>query len=380
MAARKTHEKFIQEFEQRGNKNVRILGNYEGDGVPMPVQCLIDQYVWNARPYNLLAGTGCPVCAGKAVMQGVNDLATERPDLVKYFVRPEDATKFTAFSNKKADLKCLDCGSIKQMNINALTQRGFSCSVCGDGVSFPNKFGRAMLLQLPLEYYESEWMPEWLKPYRYDHYFVYNNKQYVLEMDGAAGHGNRKFNSTEKDVQGLELDRIKDAGAQQNNVTVIRIDCKVSDSEYIIANLLDSKLAHIFDLSEVDWNHCEESLVKNLVKLVCDAYASEMHPVIQDIAKQYNLSRLTVRRYLKRGSKFGWCEYDAEKSKNNRWDSNRQKICSFDCQMDLICSYDSITQCAKNMSELYGYKFDKTNIARAAKSGKQYKGFYFKYA
>lgn len=44
--------------------------------------CEIDQYTWDATVYNRSKnGSGCPMCAGKVVVKGINDLATLRPDL-----------------------------------------------------------------------------------------------------------------------------------------------------------------------------------------------------------------------------------------------------------------------------------------------------------
>ena len=59
------------------------------------------------------------------------------------------------------------------------------CPVCSDGVSYPNKYVRNLLKQLPIENLEYEWKPEWGKQYSYDNYFIYNEKEYIVEADGA---------------------------------------------------------------------------------------------------------------------------------------------------------------------------------------------------
>src|SRR4029453_2094989 len=48
--------------------------------------CSVDpRHRWEATLNNRSSGSGggCPVCAGKKVMRGVNDLATTRPDVAK---------------------------------------------------------------------------------------------------------------------------------------------------------------------------------------------------------------------------------------------------------------------------------------------------------
>ena len=49
----------------------------------------------------LRRGVGCPVCNGNKVIKGYNDVATLRPDLVKYFHNKEDAYKYGINSHIK---------------------------------------------------------------------------------------------------------------------------------------------------------------------------------------------------------------------------------------------------------------------------------------
>ena len=68
---------------------------------------------WQANIDSRSKGSGCPYCAGKKVIAGVNDLATTNPKLASEWnykknsnLRPED---FTANSNKKVWWKCSKC-------------------------------------------------------------------------------------------------------------------------------------------------------------------------------------------------------------------------------------------------------------------------------
>jgi hypothetical protein len=60
---------------------------------------------WKAKVYSRTLGSGCPICSGKKVVYGTNDLATLRPEIAKQwhstkngYLRPEDVTPF---SNRK---------------------------------------------------------------------------------------------------------------------------------------------------------------------------------------------------------------------------------------------------------------------------------------
>ena len=79
-----------------------------------------------AKERDLLKGQGCSCCVGKTVVNGINDIATIYPHLVKYFVNIEDAYVHTFGSGDKILMKCPNCGSKKYMTINDLKTNGFS--------------------------------------------------------------------------------------------------------------------------------------------------------------------------------------------------------------------------------------------------------------
>lgn len=67
-------------------------------------------HIYEARPYNRTnkktGGTGCPVCNGKQILVGFNDLATTQPAVAAMCTDPEDALTHTQFSNKKISFTC----------------------------------------------------------------------------------------------------------------------------------------------------------------------------------------------------------------------------------------------------------------------------------
>src|SRR5579864_2757256 len=51
------------------NKNIKRIGSYVGAGVPIQVQCLIEDcnHIWKIYPNNIASSnSGCPKCAGNA--------------------------------------------------------------------------------------------------------------------------------------------------------------------------------------------------------------------------------------------------------------------------------------------------------------------------
>lgn len=60
---------------------------------------------WEAKVYSRSAGKGCPVCSGRAVLPGSNDLASTNPDLASQ-ADGWDPTTVTASSNEKVFWIC----------------------------------------------------------------------------------------------------------------------------------------------------------------------------------------------------------------------------------------------------------------------------------
>ena len=65
MSRKKTHEEFMRDFEEKqpeNFKNIEILGEYINNRTKIKCRCMIDGHEWEARPYDLLKGCGCPEC------------------------------------------------------------------------------------------------------------------------------------------------------------------------------------------------------------------------------------------------------------------------------------------------------------------------------
>ena len=60
----KTHEQYVADVE-RIHGNIIVVGQYVGNKVHILHKCMIDGYMWEALPGNILKGSGCPLCALK---------------------------------------------------------------------------------------------------------------------------------------------------------------------------------------------------------------------------------------------------------------------------------------------------------------------------
>lgn len=84
---------------------------------------------WSAVVASRVTGSGCPICAGRRVLAGFNDLATVRPEIAALLVDPQIATRVTVGSNRTVDWRC-DRGHTWSAKIESLTVLGQGCPYC----------------------------------------------------------------------------------------------------------------------------------------------------------------------------------------------------------------------------------------------------------
>ena len=89
---------------------------------------------WYAVVYNRTNAknpTGCPVCDGKLIQAGVNDLATLRPDVAALLVDQSLAATLAQFSNKKVEFRCpVHSAHRWTAPLSRLTKQGSGCPYC----------------------------------------------------------------------------------------------------------------------------------------------------------------------------------------------------------------------------------------------------------
>ena len=102
---------------------------------PVWWKCQKCGYEWQSTPNNRKKGIGCPCCAGRVPLKGINDLKTKYPEIAKewdydknYPVKPEDVLPKSGI---KRWWKCSLCGKEYQSTPNAKTKLGLPyCSQC----------------------------------------------------------------------------------------------------------------------------------------------------------------------------------------------------------------------------------------------------------
>ncbi len=250
------------------------------------------------------------------VICGENDLATIRPDLVKYFVDASVPFTIRPYSTKEYLMRCPDCGHEFMASPNIYYKRSFSCPKCSDGISYPNKFMYQLFDQLGVEY-KPEFSPEWAGKKRYDIYFCLDGKEYVVEADGGWHFIDNNL-SGETLEETKNKDKYKELLLKNNNIILIRIDCRLSEKEYLRKNILDSKLSRIFNLDNIDWDKCDAMANKSILIRICNYYNENNEPTRDQMIKEFSLSKNTIASYLSIGRDLGICTYQTKDQKANQ--------------------------------------------------------------
>ena len=173
-------------------KKVKKRGNYtECSFKYYKVKCTKCGFTNEVSESNLYKGEGCPVCRNKIIIEGINDIATTDPWMVPYMPEGLDLKHIHSGSSMRIKPKCPYCGRIKEKEMRIFTikkQKSIGC-ICGDSISYPNKFMFNILSQLNIDC-EREFSPTWIYPKRYDFYIP--EKNLIIEMDGGLGHGKQR--------------------------------------------------------------------------------------------------------------------------------------------------------------------------------------------
>lgn len=225
---------------------------------------------------------------------------TTNPELAKLLANPEDGYKYTHGSTKKVDWKCPECGEIlKGKSISNISKRGLSCPQCSDGISYPEKIMLELLNEFKIQIIHDISF-DWSNNKRYDFYLPSLNL--IIET-----HGEQHYRGGFERVGGRGLeeeqnnDQYKYELAIANGIkpeNYIEIDCRKSDFEFIKNNIMNSRLAEVFDLSEVDWIRVGEESLKSKVITTLKLWESGL--TRYQIADNMQLSYGTVMRYFKK--------------------------------------------------------------------------------
>lgn len=282
-------------------------------------------------------GCVCGCESGQKVSH-LNCLSAKRPDLIKYLINESDGLSYTAHSSKRIDVACPICKFKKSMVINTLSRTGFSCGVCNDGFSIPNKFSYAVLMQLGISF-QSEKVFEWSDLKRYDIYI--ESMSTIIECHGEQHYKeNGCFNTKLAYIE--NNDKYKMELALKNGIlNYIIVDCRRSDLDWLKENFITQLSIMNIDMSGVNWEavflSCKTSIMSSVINRWNNKLKTETK---KDIAREFGLHISTISDYIKIGISTGICvKHDKV--------STAKPLYQFDLNWNLIKQWD----CGTNLAE-----------------------------
>lgn len=124
------------DYEMNGTLTPDMVAG--GSSLSIHWKCRTCSYRWIATVHHRVKGhTGCPKCAGQVFEEGVNDLATKNPELLKEWDYEQntaeglDPRKIQYNSNTKVHWTCSTCGHKWSSFVRARSVDGRGCIKCG---------------------------------------------------------------------------------------------------------------------------------------------------------------------------------------------------------------------------------------------------------
>lgn len=242
---------------------------------------------------NLKKGQGCGYTRGLRIYEG-NSLWS-KVEIRKHIIDIEQSKTIAPNYRKKILFKCGSCDTTKEMTPSNIIRRGFSCPNCSRGTPYPELFFLAVNQHFNLEF-------EYQVTYengRFD--FINHDTKTIVEMNGLAHYeeieNSKAWEKAHRNT--VESDNKKREWAKENGYTLIFIDARKSEFEFIKDNI----------------NACEylpTIEVKDIKPIIETMKANKRHNVAEivrlykieklntyEIAKIYNVNNGTIGRILK---------------------------------------------------------------------------------
>lgn len=289
---RQCRNKIYTKRQKRYTYHCHVCG-YDGD---ISEECLKYQNI------------GCSACSGRVPIVGKTDMWTTNPHLASMLANPDDGYRYTELSGQYVDWICPSCGNIvHRKSICNVNQHGLYCKACSDNSSYPNKFVSTLLSSLSIDYYSEHIFP-WSKNLTNDP--ISNKKVYdfylpkyniVIEANGIQHY--EECRMTKRTLQQEQQnDKIKKDLVLSHDMHFIEIDCRYSNPDFIINNMVKSGLFDLLNVSidSIDLNVVKANAEKSYVVQCYHLWKNNVP--IEQLMEMFHKSKTTIQNYIQKGT------------------------------------------------------------------------------
>lgn len=283
----KTHEQYIEEIKIT-HPNIEVLEQYIDAKTKILHRCKIDGYEWKTSPDNIIQGRGCPVCSGKAVLMGYNDLLTTHPYLID---------EWDYDNNGELLPTMVSHGSEKIINWICKNGHKYSCSIydksTGTGCPECNKANKVSEKELIVYYYIRKYFEDAISSYKNNDIYELDvyvpSLKFAIEYDGAYYHQDCEKDKRKDDIcynLGIKLLRIRELGCPKYYSSCSFIYLTNNDVSDLINVIY--KILHMLNVDNPDINLKRDvadinsliyhKKIENSLAVKFPDVASEWHP------------------------------------------------------------------------------------------------------
>lgn len=230
---------YFKKQMQQINPNINIIGEYINDSTKIKCKCLIDGFIWESKPNNLIHGSGCPLCAkrpNKDTEYFIKELKRKNPNVIV----------LGEYVNSKTKIECLckKC-NFKFKTIPGDLIRGIGCPNCkiSKGERKIEEFLDKNNLIYKIQYRIHDCCNK--KPLPFDFAIFYNDKLILIEYQGIQHYKAIDFANKGKEwankcfLLNQKRDNIKRDYCKNNNINLLEIPYWIEDIEgYLKENLI----------------------------------------------------------------------------------------------------------------------------------------------
>lgn len=321
------------------------------------------------------AMNSCPICSGRIIVKGFNDISARNPELFDMLLDKEFGYTHAPHSNKKTDWICPTCDSIvNNVSPNQVLRQGLPCKKCSDGVSYGEKYILNLLELCGIKYIKeySKTHADWCGEYRYDFYLP--KYDWIIEV-----HGIQHYEDAwdKKDIV-IANDINKKNLATQHVQNYVVIDARKSEKHLLKKSVLYSDLYYIIDPLYIEWTKVHTNSLRSNIKKAASMYNNDV--LIKDIADSLSVSISTVHNYLVSASDVGLCNYNVEESKLKSYDFFKNNLTQINSKPILCVEngfvFSSSKKCDELSLDLLGKHLSSSNIRKVLNGERNHTGNY----